>query len=354
MRTIDRARAQARHSNLPRIGSLLMLGVLVLLLSSYAREAKNWKWLTDEDKKAEQLAEADPLTPATPANPPKKTDDKPAAEPTPEAIPDEEKPLEGATDLDPEQQQAVKEEFQALDDGGLKIRVEEMNAYWRLFAWTKNQTTEQLLKRAKRVSMHDLQQRPDELRGRVVRVELTLKRLLPCETPENIAGVKTVYEGWGWSDATHQWPYTILISDLPEKMPTGDNIHEKVTFVGYFYKKQGYHDANAKPNQRPLTAPLLIGRVIWRPAPPAAAPKQDPWWMWAIMGGIGVVVVVACIWPFVRPRTPPKAKSGDRRPTYNELVNEHHSDDGQPTSELEDRSGPLSYLSGHAGTAESN
>jgi hypothetical protein len=89
-------------------------------------------------------------------------------------------------------------------------------------------------------------------------------------------------------------------------MPQGAEIHEHVTFVGYFLKVQGYQAAKSRPNEKPLSAPLLVGRIIWRPAPVAAAPKSDPWWMWLGMAGAAISFVGGCWYITSLWRQPPR------------------------------------------------
>jgi hypothetical protein len=77
-------------------------------------------------------------------------------------------------------------------------------------------------------------------------------------------------------------------------MPIGPNVHERATFAGYFLKNQGYHAAGAKPTDKVLPAPLLIGRIEHHPEPavqPAQGFASPSWLTWAtiIVGGIIVI-----------------------------------------------------------------
>ncbi len=79
----------------------------------------------------------------------------------------------------------------------------------------------------------------------------------------------------------------------------GADINEQVRVVGYFFKLQGYHPATAKPGDRPIPAPLFIGRMLWiRPEAADAARGETeasiagiPGWIW----GLGVAVLVGLV-----------------------------------------------------------
>jgi hypothetical protein len=77
-------------------------------------------------------------------------------------------------------------------------------------------------------------------------------------------------------------------------------LEERATFYGYFLKLQGYYRAGAKPDERPLAAPLLIGRVVWHSA--AAAQAQGESFsqvFWVAISG-AVLAVAGGIWLIVR------------------------------------------------------
>ena len=49
---------------------------------------------------------------------------------------------------------------------------------------------------------------------------------------------------------------------LPEGMPTGLDLSEEATFVGYFFKVIAY---TAQGDRKVYRAPLLVGRLDWQP-----------------------------------------------------------------------------------------
>ena len=236
---------------------LVVLGVII----HRAAQPETWTWLAGDKEAAAKLAQAKPAAARSPAT-------KPAVQP--------EHVVPGPTDLDIEEQDAAAEEFLALTDGGLEQGVEEMPAYWRLFRWAEHQTTAQMTKRAaKDVVFNEFMRDPDAQRGKLFTLKLDIRRVLAYPAPENKAGIKTVYELWGVTTESRAWLYCVLTAHLPEGMPVGPKVYETATVTGYFYKQQGYYEGGAGPRDKPLRAPLLIGRVTWKPSELRAAQEQS-------------------------------------------------------------------------------
>jgi hypothetical protein len=83
-------------------------------------------------------------------------------------------------------------------------------------------------------------------------------------------------------------------------MPIGSSVEEQATFYGYFLKLQGYEPGGAKPNERPLAAPLLIGRMVWHSAAVAKAEgERFSQMFWLVIAGAGLAVA-AGVWLIVR------------------------------------------------------
>jgi hypothetical protein len=264
-----------------RLGSMIvMLAVLVLLISR-AADPRTWTWLTGEHEAAQ---DPKPATSPVATQPPKSE---------PESV------TPGPTDTDPDEREGAREQFQALSDGSTELGREEMPAYWRLFAWTDRQSFAQMSGRAtSNVVLNQFIQTPDEQRGQLIRLDLNIRRVLAYDAPANSAGVKKVYEIWGWTTESKAWLYCVLTAHLPPGMPTGPDVYEHATFVGYFLKVQGYHAAGAAPKDKPLMAPLLIGRL----APPVARPVQPANdFSWIGSGGwLWWIVVLALIFAVLR------------------------------------------------------
>jgi hypothetical protein len=300
-----------------RLMSMVTMLVVLGLIIAKAADPATWGWLADDDRAAEArkvdeaAAKAAGKAPVKPV-----TAQKVAAQ--------QERVTPGPTDEDIEEQDGAAEEFLALTDGGIELNREEMPAYWRLFGWAEHQTSAQMRKRAaeqlqKRASqeivLNQFIRDPDDHRGQLFSLDLNVRRVLAYDAPPNKAGVKKVYEIWGWTTESKAWLYCVLTAQLPEGMPTGSDVHERVTFAGYFFKVQGYHAAGAGPNDRPLMAPLFIGRVNWKPSELRAAQAQSDWdwlartfgngprWPWIFAGLVVVFVILRLsLWLYGRSR----------------------------------------------------
>jgi hypothetical protein len=278
-----------------RVKILSMLGFLAVLAMLYvrARDPATWQWLTQDRGSPptggggyrRQPYPATTRYPAAPAAPPDATPKTAAAVTAPEdAAP-------GPTDEDADQRRDAHEEFQAISDGTVGIQQEEMFAYWRLFTWVQHQSFEAMQKRSQADLVYaDFVHDPVKYRGRLVRLELHVRRVLSYPVEDNPAGVERLYEIWGYSDESRGWLYDVVTAELPPGMPVGPSVQAQASFVGYFFKLQGYHEAGAKPHAALLRAPLLVGRLAnARPAPeePSASAAA---WVWLAGGGLMILV----------------------------------------------------------------
>ena len=197
--------------------------------------------------------------------------------------------VSGPTEEDSEEVEAIQEEFQAVTDGTLQMGPEEMQAYDRLVRWSVNQPFNHMQQRARKdLVFSQFMQFPDKYRGKLVSLKLNVRRLLDAD--KNRDGTQ-LHEVWGWTTESKAWLYVAIVVDLPKGMPTGPDVYEKATLVGYFFKLQGYHEAGAKPNAPQLKAPLFIGRLTWQPAQPVKVSSND--WYWAMLAGGGLLLIMA-------------------------------------------------------------
>ncbi len=303
--------------------SLVMLAVLGMLIVQ-AQDARNFRWLCGQQaaggpvdpansihgRPAEEVVSAGANAGATGGPPASASQSRAGKLPVPSfgaPLRAHGKPLDlpppptGPTDLDEEERDAAAEEFQALTDRTLEVHPEEMNAYWRLFSWVQNQSLAGLSKRAvKDVVLNDFIQSPDDFRGRLVALELNVRRALRHPATKNRLGIKNIYEVTGFTTELQAWLYFGLTADLPKDMPVGSSVEEQVTFYGYFLKLQGYYRAGAKPDERPLEAPVLIGRLVWHSAAAAEAKGESfSQVFWAAIVG-AALAVAGGVWLIVR------------------------------------------------------
>jgi hypothetical protein len=196
-----------------------------------------------------------------------------------------------------EEWESAVHELQAVTDLTVELGPEEMPAYWRLLRWAGEHSIEELARDAQFVSVYeDFIRTRDKLRGRLLHVDLNVRRILAYQAPANPLGIERLYEVWGWSDEMPDWLCVGVTADLPEGMPLGADIRERARFYGYFLKMQGYFPAGGHPRSSPLAAPLLIGRMIRSTAPPAIIARQDEWWRL----GLGSLLAVSLAASLVR------------------------------------------------------
>ena len=196
----------------------------------------------------------------------------------------------GPTDEDEEEAQAAKEEFQALSDGTRGMNTEEMFSYNRLISWVKSQTFARLWARAKKnLAYTYLYDDAQGHRGALVALDVEIR--LVRDAGKNDAGVP-LYEAWATTHEAGNHLYDLVVVDFPTKMPVGVEIRERARFAGYFLKIQGYEPRAAKPGGPPERAPLLIGRLDWKPtaAPAETVVVQD--WMWVV----AVLAILLLAW----------------------------------------------------------
>ena len=286
---------------------LLMLAVLYMLWD-WARRPSLWQWFAGDASSGDASpagpgAAQEGLSWAKPQAAAPGAEGKTGQGATSDGSGDHAAPpaLAGPTDEDPEEQQAIEEEFQAITDRTLSIQPEEMFAYRRVLQWVASQPASVMRKRARTdLAFNDFMLSPDKYRGALVEIVLNARMVRACDM--RAADGSELYEVWGFSNDSGSWLYDTIVLNLPEGMPVGARIMEQVRFVGYFFKLQGYHEAGAKPNAPPLAAPMLIGRMIWiKPNEPAKTTFNASWGL-IILAGFIVLLLLQLGWLVFRPK----------------------------------------------------
>ncbi|MGC4007439.1 MAG: hypothetical protein QM811_31675 [Pirellulales bacterium] len=208
-------------------------------------------------------------------------------------------PDEDRIDLDKEERRELGREFSVLTDGSISIQPEEMFAYSRLLNWVSNFSYAEL---ASKVvpgwTFHDVMTKPNEWRAELLKLELNVVRILKYEVlDKDTQKSRDLYEVWGWRHDTKSWLYVAVVPELPIGLKPADKMDEQCVLVGYFFKLQGYHEGGAKPNAPALKAPLIVGRLAWKPAPVSAPVKERQFelpgiWLWSLLAVLAFLYLI--------------------------------------------------------------
>ena len=151
------------------------------------------------------------------------------------------------------------DEFAAIEDKSLTIKPQEMLAYNLIVRAVRAVDFSKLRYYAMPAPDYaELIRAPGEHRGQLMKATLDVRRILKVET--TAADGKPLYELWGFAGGSLDQLWTVIAVDLPEGIPTGQSVQERLTIAGYFLKLQGYIAAGAK-EKSVTVAPALIGRV---------------------------------------------------------------------------------------------
>jgi len=256
------------------VSALLRMGTLLIVLAliySWASKPQSWRWLetqSDASAGSEDRGFEGALAQAGPG-----LDDKNGAPSAPAAS---ETVVPAPTDLDKAEWEKSAKLFEAVSDK-TALAPEEMSAYWRCMKWARAQPFAEMEHRAARdVARTRLVEEPEKFRGRLLRLRVHILRILDWDAHENSAGVKHVYEAWGWTDQSNAL-YVCVFSELPAEMKLGEAQHEEGVFIGYFLKDLGYQAFNHN-----RLAPLLVGRMqrVASAAPAPLVARSDRGWLW--------------------------------------------------------------------------
>jgi hypothetical protein len=280
----DRRRLRSTSTAIPifRIASLLIM-LAVIGLTIYNLQPKTPVGVAVPD--AQESAPQDMQPNSQPA-------EMVAAKP-----PKDRKPV---ADEDPKQWEQFRRDSEAILDRSTVTHGYELPAYWRVVDWVQSQSLADLKARSfPEVSFHDLLNYPGKYRGKPVRVELLIHVVESKDVESRKKGVKPkkLYELWGRPTALNGWLYDVVTPELPPGFPQGRDVEVTTTVYGYFFKLQGYQPFDAKPDARPLLAPVIIGRVtpaavVASPAPPSPAVSNV---VWLAVSAIFVVMIIGWI-----------------------------------------------------------
>ena len=176
-----------------------------------------------------------------------------------------------APEVDPDILAGVEDQapVRSLDENYYEFR-----AYNYLLVRAHNAPSASLAAKARRdLTFAHLFEEPNKYRGQLVHIEGTLRRLRRFD-PVRAAqkeGVKDLYEGWVFAEPYFNNPFCIVASAIGPGLAVGEQLHQRVSFDGYFFKRFRY-----KAGDTLRDAPILIGRNI-EAGPALSADEEPPW-----------------------------------------------------------------------------
>ncbi len=196
--------------------------------------------------------------------------------------------------LDVQVDEQLAELMSLVQDNTFEIQQREMPAYWRLMSMVGQATFKSLNEDARDdFVFNDFYRHTEKNRGALASMSLNVRSVQKYAAQEgNAANVKDLYEVWGWSNQSKAWLYVFVTPNLPAGISVGEHVQHRVQFVGYFFKLQAYQPALAKPGDRPLVAPLFIGRFEPIDSPIVAFDSMDTVRSLALLG-VGAMLIVS-------------------------------------------------------------
>lgn len=139
---------------------------------------------------------------------------------------------------------------------------------------------------------------PEYYRGRLVRLQGVVKRLVGFSAAENPYGVQTLYDVWLFTRDSGNNPIHIRCTEVPRGIPQGLSISKdvEVTVTGYFFRIEGYESQGGLH-----TAPLVLANGLQWHEPVELTRSQK-----AIVPYVGTFValvtlaLVVVLWKFRR------------------------------------------------------
>ena len=259
----------------PRIASLILAVAVLWMLYERMRDPATWRMFANEE-------------PATQSVEP--------SEKVPHKV--KETVVPGLNHKNEEELAAAQRNFEyVIDRAPLKPR--EMDAYWRLMAWSRTEPLADLEKQARRdVPFTQLWEQPERYRGQPIRLRFHARRVLEWDKAENSHGINKDYEAWGSTDESSSFPYVVVFPELPEGLSLGEKIRHEIVFVGYFLKIMSYTDKLGKTRG----APLLVGRARLVATPLSTSTKSDSSTILIAALVCGAMLMGSFIWMGMRPR----------------------------------------------------
>ena len=200
----------------------------------------------------------------------------------------------GPTDEDPEEQDFMSEARQAIEDGTLHLKQEEMVAYQHVMSGSRISRWRCSSKRARKMCFSTSSSPiAGHVRFQIVQVDLDVRQVIKCDVKG--PGGEEMYEIRGFS------PEARLVFRDRRGPARGHARRHRCPGAGLaggvFLQDPGLLPGGGFQVGQPLRTPMIIGRLDWQPLE-AAPSESDPGWIWvAIAGGCVVVGRWPRHWP---------------------------------------------------------
>jgi hypothetical protein len=167
-------------------------------------------------------------------------------------------------------------EFETVTDR-TPLEFRDNAAYSLLLERARGRTADELAAVARRdIMLAHLWQNPELYRGVPVHLLGSAQRILRYQSKLSPTG--WLYEAWIITPETTRLPFVCVFEEPPEGLPIGANVSERVVFNGYFLKIMKYQAGDTSRG-----APVLVGRIGWRPSEPAPKPGENSLLRWTLI-----------------------------------------------------------------------
>jgi hypothetical protein len=167
-------------------------------------------------------------------------------------------------------------EFETVTDR-TPIEFRDMAAYSLLLARARGNTPAELAAVSRRdVVLAHLWQNPERYRGIPIHLEGTARRVI--RTQAEMIENRWLYEAYVFTREAPLVPYICVFEAAPQGLPIGSDVSESVVFNGYFLKIMKYKAVDVVRG-----APILVGRLGWRPHEPSSPLGTNTTLRWSLV-----------------------------------------------------------------------
>jgi len=207
-------------------------------------------------------------------------------------------------------------EFETVTDR-TPLEFRDNAAYSMLLARARARTPDELAAAARRdIVVAHLWQNPQQYRGVPMHLLGTALRILRYQS--KLSPTDWLYEAWIITPDATRLPYVCVFDEPPEGLPIGGNVSERVVFNGYFLKIMKYHAGDNTARG----APVLVGRIGWKPGEPAPKPGENSLLRWTliILGTLFFASLVRWIFQLRKFLNPPRRSFLSATTPVNEAI----------------------------------